>query len=82
MGLIARALELSGIATALTSWSFGLTYKVLPPRATYTHLAPGATMGNPGDHAQQKRVLNASLALLADDAPLEPVKLDERTDNR
>ena len=50
----------------------------MPPRATYTRLARGATLGNPHDSAQQKRVLEATLALLAQDAPLEPIKLDEK----
>jgi len=31
----------------------------------------------PDDKAQQKRVLDATLALLAQDAPLKPVMLDE-----
>lgn len=78
MGLIARGLELNGIATTLTSWSAGITHRIRPPRATYTRLARGATLGQPGDHAQQKRVLEATLALLGQDAPLDPVKLDER----
>ncbi len=34
-------------------------------------------MGAPGDVAQQKRVLKATLDLLAQDAPLQPVTLDE-----
>jgi hypothetical protein len=37
----------------------------------------GATLGKPHDAAQQRRVLEATLALLAQDAPLEIVKLDE-----
>ena len=78
MGLIARGLELNGIAATLTSWSAGITRRVMPPRATYTRLARGATLGQPGDHAQQKRVLEATLALLAQNAPLAPVTLDER----
>lgn len=78
MGLIARGLELAGIATTLTTWSYAFTRRVLPPRATYTRLKSGATLGQPGDKAQQKRVLDATLALLAEDAPLAPVKLDER----
>ena len=78
MGLIARGLELAGIATTLTTWSSAFTRKILPPRATYTRLKPGATMGQPGDQDQQMRVLKATLALLADDAPLDPVMLDER----
>ncbi|HEY3230723.1 MAG TPA: hypothetical protein VGJ87_15980 [Roseiflexaceae bacterium] len=48
-----------------------------PPRATFTRLVRGATLGRPGDSAQQRRVLEATLALLAQDAPIEPVTLDE-----
>jgi hypothetical protein len=40
-------------------------------------LARGATMGRPGDTAQQRRILEETLALLAQDAPLNPVQLDE-----
>lgn len=78
MGLIARALELIGIATTLTSWNAGVTRLTMPPRATFTRLDRGATLGRPGDTAQQLRVLEATLALLTQDAPLEPVQLDER----
>jgi hypothetical protein len=46
-------------------------------RATFTKLARDATLDRPGDAAQQRRVLAATLALLAHDAPLEPVYLDE-----
>lgn len=77
MGLVARALEMNGIATTLTSWNAGVTRLTAPPRATFTRLARGATLGRPGDAAQQRRVLEATLALLAHDAPLEPVTLDE-----
>jgi hypothetical protein len=70
-------LELNGIATTLTSWSAGITLRVLPPRATYTRLFRGATLGKPHNIAQQQRVLEATLALLAHDAPLKPVRLDE-----
>lgn len=78
MGLVARALEQDGVATTLTSWNGGVTRLTMPPRATFTRLARGATLGRPGDAAQQRRVLEATLALLAQEAPLEPVQLDER----
>ena len=78
MGLIARALELAGIATVMTSWNVGKTVAVAPPRATMTRLSRGATLGNPGDAAQQRRVIAASLALLAHPAPIAPVMLDEQ----
>jgi len=54
-----------------------MTRITLPPRATFTKLGRGATLGQPHDTAQQRRVLEATLALLAQDAPLEPVYLDE-----
>ena len=78
MGLVARALEMEGIATTLTSWNPGVTRLTAPPRATFTRLARGATLGRPHDAGQQRRVLVATLALLKEDAPLDPVYLDER----
>jgi hypothetical protein len=45
---------------------------------TTTKLPRGSTMGMPGDHAQQRHVLDATLALLEHDAPLEMVRLDEK----
>ena len=69
---------MDGIATTLTSWNLGFTKPTMPPRATYTRLARGSTVGMPDDKAQQRRVLDATLALLEQDAPLEAIKLDER----
>jgi hypothetical protein len=40
----------------------------------------GATLGRPHDAAQQRRILEATLALLAEDAPLEIVRLDEKAE--
>ena len=77
MGLIARALEEEGIATTLTSWNAGRTRVLKPPRATFTKFNRGSTMGAPGDVAQQKRVLKATLDLLAQDAPVDPIMLKE-----
>jgi hypothetical protein len=77
VGLAARALELNGIATTLTTWNAGVTRLTAPPRGTFTRLARGATIGQSHDVAQQRRVLEATLALLAQDAPLEMVRLDE-----
>lgn len=78
MGLVARALEQDGVATTLTSWNGGVTRLTMPPRATFTRLARGATLGRPGDAPRARRVLEATLALLAHDAPLAPLQLDER----
>jgi hypothetical protein len=77
VGLIARALEMNGVPSTLTSWNAGRTRITMPPRATFTRLKRGASLGKPGDVAQQRRVLEATLRLLAQDAPIEPVNLDE-----
>jgi hypothetical protein len=42
-----------------------------------TRLSRGVAFGRPDDPAQQYRVLEATLALLEKDAPLEPLHLDE-----
>jgi hypothetical protein len=55
-----------------------VTRLTMPPHATFTRLARGAILGRPGDVAQQRRVLEATLALLAHDAPCAPMQLDER----
>lgn len=65
------------MATTLTSWS-GLIRRTAAPRVTATRLNRGSTLGEPGDRAQQRRVLEATLALLALDAPIKLVRLDER----
>lgn len=68
---------MEGIATTLTTWNAGVTRLTAPPRGTFTKLARGATIGQPNDTAQQRRILEATLALLALDAPLEMLRLDE-----
>lgn len=68
---------MNGIVSTLTSWNAGVTRLTAPPRATFTGLPRGSTLGHPGDKAQQRRVLAKTLALLAQDAPVEPARLDE-----
>lgn len=68
---------MNGIASTLTSWRAGVTRLTAPPRATFTRLLRGMTLGQPHDAAQQRRILEATLALLAHDAPIDPVTLDE-----
>jgi hypothetical protein len=68
---------MNGIATTLTSWS-GLIRRAAAPRATVTRLNRGSTLGEPGNVAQQRRVLEATLVLLAEAAPVKLVRLDER----
>jgi hypothetical protein len=68
---------MEGIATTLTTWNPGRARPTAPPRAVFTKLNRGATLGEPHDHAQQRRILKATLDLLAQDAPLEPITLEE-----
>ena len=68
---------MEGIATTMTGFIAGRVRLVNPPRATATELPGGSTLGHPGDNAQQQRVLSATLDLLAMDAPVPLVKLDE-----
>lgn len=77
MGLIARALELEGIATVVVAWNGGRIRLVNPPRALITRLTRGLVFGHPGEDEQQRRVLKAALSLLEQDAPLEPVYIEE-----
>jgi len=68
---------MKGIASTLTSWNAGVTRLTGPPRATFTRLPRGSTLGKPGAAEQQRRILERTLALLEQDAPVEPVNLDE-----
>ena len=77
MGLVARALEMEGYATTLTTWHAGKARPTAPPRATFTKLNRGATLGQPHNSTQQRRILETTLALLAQDAPINPVRLAE-----
>ena len=66
-----------GIATTMTSWMAGRMAAIKPPRATVTKMTAGMTLGHPGDGAQQRRIITATLALLAEPAPLPIVRIDE-----
>jgi hypothetical protein len=57
-----------------------MTRPTAPPRAVYTKLNTGKMLGAPGDHAQQRRVLTATLGLLGRDAPTPALKLGETCD--
>ncbi len=69
---------MAGIATVIVAWNGGRIRLVNVPRAAITRLPRGTAFGQPGDAQQQRRVLSATLALLALDAPLKPVYLDEK----
>jgi hypothetical protein len=68
---------MNGIATTMTAWHAGIARRANPPRTTTTKLDRGSTLGKPHDVTQQRRILDATLALLAQDAPLPPVSLKE-----
>ncbi len=68
---------MNGVASTLTTWRGGVTRLTAPPRATFTRLLRGMTLGRPQDTEQQRRILISTLALLSQDAPIEPVLLDE-----
>ena len=61
----------------MTTWRDGTMRIIKPPRVTLNTLPRGAAIGAPHDSAQQRRVLEATLALLEQAAPIAPVKLDE-----
>ena len=64
----------------MTSWSGALGKLTNPPRITITKLNRGSTMGDVGNPAQQRRVLEGTLALLEQEAPIKAVRLDERSE--
>lgn len=77
MSLLSRALEIEGIPAAMTTWRDGVARMAKAPRATFTKLPRGSSVGAPHDTAQQRRVLEATFALLGQPAPLDPVVLKE-----
>lgn len=68
---------MNGIATVVVAWNGGRIRLVSPPRVVITRLDRGVSFGRPGDEAQQRRVLGSALALLEQDAPIEPLYLEE-----
>jgi hypothetical protein len=72
--VLARALELEGIATVSISMVREHTVKVKPPRALFVPFPFGHAMGRPDDPELQHRVLRAALDLLT--VPAGPVLVD------
>ena len=68
---------MEGIATAVVGWNVGRLRLASAPRMAITRLSRGLAFGRPGDKMQQCRVLEATLALLEEDAPIEPLYVDE-----
>lgn len=76
-GLIARALEVNNIAATMTTWDADMAYMSAPPRLTATYLPAGCPIGMPGDKAQQRRILKATLDLLEVHSPTGIIYLSE-----
>lgn len=68
---------MEGIPAVMTTWRDGVARLANAPRVTFTKLPRGSSIGAPHDTAQQRRVLEATLALLGQDAPIKPVILKE-----
>jgi hypothetical protein len=73
-GLIARGLEVRGVATVLIAWETEWVQRVAPPRAAIVEL--GAEDAGPQGSVRMREVVAAALGLLEKDAPLEPVYLN------
>lgn len=76
--MLARALELQGVATTSISMVREHTEKLKPPRALFVPFPFGHALGRPNDPALQHRVLRAALELLAE--PTGPVLRDFHDD--
>lgn len=72
-GLIARALEVNGIASVVVSNASEIIKRIAPPRALVTEFPPNMVMGEVNDIEGQQRVLMTALSLLEKEAPLAPV---------
>jgi hypothetical protein len=68
---------MNGIATVVISWEAKRLKLCNPPRST-VHGERGAPLGKPHDAAGQRAVLEQSLALLGQAAPLKMKILDGR----
>ena len=66
MGLIARALERTGIATVSISIAKDLTEAVGVPRAVFVKWPLGHPLGEPGNGAQQRTMIFSALQLLVE----------------
>jgi len=69
---------MEGIASATASWNGGYVRASLPPRGVIVRTDRGQTLGEPNNPEQQRRILKTTLDLLAQDAPVDIVVLDER----
>jgi hypothetical protein len=64
VGLVARAIEATGIPTISLSIVREITEKTPPPRALYMRFPFGHALGEPGNRDQQLTILNLAFHLL------------------
>jgi D-proline reductase (dithiol) PrdB len=70
-GLIARALEMNGIATTIATNNNDAITLTAPPRAAVSSLPNRSVLGLPHNPVQQQKTLLAALSLLEKTAPAE-----------
>ncbi len=70
MGLIASAIEKTGIPTVCLSLLREVSEKVKPPRTLFVPFPMGYPLGKPHDPAIQLAVIEAALRLLSLSGPL------------
>ncbi len=61
MGLIARAIEASGVATTSLTSAWSITASANPPRAVFNDFPLGHTAGVPGDREMQLAIARSAL---------------------
>jgi len=66
VGLLAREIEEAGIPTVAVTILRDITEKLGVPRAVFVRWPFGHPLGEPGNHAQQLRVLRDALTLLVE----------------
>ena len=64
MGLVARVVEETGIATVTVSTARDLSLQVMPPRTVFLNHPMGNTFGRRGDVAGQRQILRDALRYL------------------
>lgn len=77
MGLLSRALQGAGLEATSITWRDAIARLVQPGRVVLTQLPRGATLGTPGDAAQQRRLLEATLDRLRVPPSAAPLVLRE-----
>lgn len=64
MGLVARAIEKSGISTMAFGLSLNHLESIRPPRAIFTKWPFGNPLGEPGNIAQQNTMIHHALRII------------------